>query len=61
MGVYRDDTDRTEEKIEDTRELLNTAIITKCSQSKILDISRALDTLIEEYLISNSNSSKTEP
>ena len=42
-------------KIEDTREILNTALQSKCSTDKILDISRMLDVLIEEYLVLERN------
>lgn len=39
-----------ERKIENTREDLNAAIAGNVTWSRILDISRALDGLIEEYL-----------
>lgn len=38
------------EEIENTRSILNKAIENKCGFSRILDISRVLDCLIEEYL-----------
>lgn len=37
-------------EIEDTREVLNTALVSKCSSEKVLEISRMLDDLIEKYL-----------
>ncbi len=40
-------------EIENTRENLNAAIAGNMTESAILDISRVLDSLIEEYLSEN--------
>lgn len=48
-----------ERKIENTRADLNAAIEGKMTQSRILDISRTLDGLIEEYLEKCENAGKT--
>ncbi len=42
-------------KIENTREDLNAAIAGNMTKSRILDISRILDGLIEEYMEKNRN------
>lgn len=43
-------------KIEHTREVLDTAIEKKCCSVEVLDISRMLDRLIEEYVTENQQS-----
>lgn len=42
-------------EIENTREDLNAAIAGRMTESRILDISRLLDGLIEEYLSRNNS------
>ncbi|HJC10258.1 MAG TPA: Spo0E family sporulation regulatory protein-aspartic acid phosphatase [Candidatus Blautia merdigallinarum] len=49
-----------ERKIENTREDLNAAIAGNMTKSRILDISRLLDGLIEEYLDQNGSRKGTE-
>lgn len=44
------------EEIEEVRQNLNRAIETESGFEKILDISRALDSLIEKYVQMNSQS-----
>ena len=47
-------------EIENTREDLNAAIAGRMTESRILDISRLLDGLIEEYLSRNNSSDSQE-
>lgn len=42
-------------EIENTREILNTAVVSKYSSEEILEISRKLDVLIEKYLTETQN------
>ena len=46
-------------EIENTRENLNAAIAGNMTESAILDISRVLDSLIEEYLNENISSERS--
>ena len=47
-------------EIENTREDLNAAIAGRMTESRILDISRLLDGLIEEYLSRNNSPDSQE-
>lgn len=47
-------------EIENTREDLNAAIAGNMTQSRILDISRILDRLIEEYLENDRDEGETK-
>lgn len=47
-------------EIENTREDLNAAIAGNMTQSRILDISRILDRLIEEYLENDRDAGETK-
>ena len=47
-------------EIENTREDLNAAIAGRMTESRILDISRLLDGLIEEYLSRNNSQDSQE-